>query len=120
MSTAFKEVPRAVAESAEMDGANSWAALWRIYLPIARPQVLTLVLLSFLWTWNDYFLAADPRVRSGTSAADAGPGAFSGRYLVHVNLLSAAAITISAPVVALCLIFQRHFIRGILSGAVKE
>jgi raffinose/stachyose/melibiose transport system permease protein len=120
MSTAFKGVPRAVAESAEMDGANSWAALWRVYLPIARPQVITLVLLSFLWTWNDYFLAlilvSDPAHQPLTL----GLGAFSGRYLVHINLLSAAAIMISAPVVVLCLFFQRHFISGILSGAVKE
>jgi raffinose/stachyose/melibiose transport system permease protein len=120
MSTAFRSVPQSVAESAEIDGANSWSALWRIYLPIARPQVITLVLLSFLWTWNDYFLAlilvSDPAHQPLTL----GLGAFSGRYLVHINLLSAAAIMISAPVVVLCLVFQRHFIRGILSGAVKE
>jgi raffinose/stachyose/melibiose transport system permease protein len=120
MSTAFRAVPRSVAESAEMDGANSWAQLWRIYLPMARPQVVTLLLLSFLWTWNDYFLAlilvSDPAHQPLTL----GLGAFSGRYLVHANLLSAAAIMISAPVVVLCLLFQRHFVRGILSGAVKE
>lgn len=119
MSTAFRTVPRSVAESAEMDGANSWTSLWRIYLPIARPQVVTLVLLSFLWTWNDYFLAlilvSDPEHQPLTL----GLGAFSSRYLVHVNLLSAAAIMISAPVVVLCLLFQRHLIRGIVSGAVK-
>ena len=39
---------------------------------------------------------------------------------MHVNLLSAAAILMSAPIVVLCLLFQRHFIRGMLSGAVKE
>jgi raffinose/stachyose/melibiose transport system permease protein len=73
-----------------------------------------------LWTWNDYFLAlilvSDPAHQPLTL----GLGAFSGRYLVHINLLSAAAIMISAPVVVLCLFFQRHFISGILSGAVKE
>jgi raffinose/stachyose/melibiose transport system permease protein len=120
MSTAFRSVPQSVAEAAAIDGANSWSQLWRVYLPIARPQVITLVLLSFLWTWNDYFLAlilvSDPAHQPLTL----GLGAFSGRYLVHVNLLSAAAILISAPVVVLCLIFQRHFIRGVLSGAVKE
>jgi ABC-type glycerol-3-phosphate transport system permease component len=45
------------AEAAAIDGANSWAQLWRVYLPIAKPAVVTLLLLSFLWTWNDYFLA---------------------------------------------------------------
>jgi raffinose/stachyose/melibiose transport system permease protein len=120
MSTAFKSIPRSISESAEIDGANSWAALWRIYLPMARPQVITFVLLSFLWTWNDYFLALILVSDPGHQPLTLGLGAFSGRYLVHINLLSAAAIMISAPVVVLCLVFQRHFIRGILSGALKE
>jgi raffinose/stachyose/melibiose transport system permease protein len=81
--------------------------------------VLTLVLLSFLWTWNDYFLAlvlvSDPAHQPITL----GLGAFSGRYLVQVNLLSAAAILVSLPVIVLSFVFQRQFIRGILSGAVK-
>lgn len=119
MSTAFRTVPKSVAESAESDGANSWTCLWRIYLPIARPQVITLVLLSFLWTWNDYFLALILVSDPGHQPLTLGLGAFSGRYLVHVNLLSAAAIMVSAPVVALCLFFQRHLIQGIVSGAVK-
>lgn len=120
MRTAFRAVPRSIAESAAIDGANSWTALWRVYLPLARPAIFTLVLLSFTWTWNDYFLAlimvSDPAHQPLTL----GLGAFSGRYLVQINLLSAAAILISLPVVVLCLAFQRQFIRGILSGAVKE
>ncbi|MBO0830657.1 MAG: carbohydrate ABC transporter permease [Actinobacteria bacterium] len=120
MSTAFKAVPKPIGECAEMDGANSWAQLWRIYLPMARPALVTLLLLSFLWTWNDYFLAlilvSDPAHQPITL----GLGSFSGRYLVQLNLLSAAAIMIATPVVLLCLLFQRHFIRGMLSGALKE
>ena len=48
-----------------------------------------------------------------------GLGAFSGRYLVQVNLLSAAAILVSLPIIVLSFVFQRQFIRGILSGSVK-
>ena len=71
------------------------------------------MLLSFLWTWNDYFLAlvlvSDPAHQPITL----GLGAFSGRYLVQVNLLSAAAILVSLPVIVLSFVFQRQFIRGI-------
>ncbi|WP_214414262.1 hypothetical protein [Sphaerisporangium fuscum] len=48
-----------------------------------------------------------------------GLGMFSGRYLVQVNLLAAAAVLMSLPIVGLYLFFQRSFIRGMLSGAVK-
>ena len=120
MRTAFRAVPRSIAESASMDGAGSWSQLWRIYLPIAKPAVVTLVLLSFMWTWNDYFLSlvlvSDPAHQPLTL----GLGNFSSRYLVQTNLLAAAAVLISLPVMALYFVFQRHFIRGVLSGALKE
>ncbi|MGI5518685.1 carbohydrate ABC transporter permease [Streptomyces sp. CA-106131] len=119
MRAAFRAIPASIGESAQMDGANSWSALWRIYLPIAKPAVTTLILLSFLWTWNDYFLSlilvSDPAHQPMTL----GLGAFSGRYLVHINLLAAAAVLICVPVVGLYVFFQRQFIRGMLSGAVK-
>ncbi|WP_327290219.1 carbohydrate ABC transporter permease [Streptomyces sp. NBC_01198] len=119
MRAAFRSIPVSIGESAQMDGANSWTSLWRIYLPIAKPAVMTLVLLSFMWTWNDYFLSlilvSDPAHQPLTL----GLGAFSGRYMVHVNLLAAAAVIISLPVVILYLFFQRQFLRGMLSGAVK-
>jgi raffinose/stachyose/melibiose transport system permease protein len=119
MRSAFRSIPVSIGESAQMDGANSWTSLWRIYLPIAKPAVMTLILLNFMWTWNDYFLSlilvSDPAHQPLTL----GLGAFSGRYTVHVNLLAAAAVMISLPVVGLYVFFQRQFIRGMLSGAVK-
>ncbi|MFE2498432.1 carbohydrate ABC transporter permease [Streptomyces scopuliridis] len=119
MRAAFRSVPASIGESAQVDGAGTWTMLWRIYLPIVRPAVSTFVLLNFMWTWNDYFLSlilvSDPAHQPLTL----GLGAFSGRYLVHVNLLAAAAVLISIPVVGLYVFCQRQFIRGMLSGAVK-
>ncbi|MGW6142505.1 carbohydrate ABC transporter permease [Streptomyces sp. NPDC055140] len=120
MRAAFRTVPRAIAESAEMDGAGSWAQLWRIHLPIARPAVITFVLLTFMWTWNDYFLSLIMVTDPDHQPMTLGLGAFSTRYGIQANLLSAGAVTISLPIVLLYLFFQRHFIRGILSGAVRE
>lgn len=119
MRAAFRMVPTSIAESAEIDGAGSWTRLWRIYLPISRPAIVTLLVLSFMWTWNDYFLSlilvADPAHQPLTL----GLGTFSGRYFVQINMLAAAAVLISLPVVGLYLFFQRQFIRGMLSGALK-
>ena len=120
MRTAFRAVPPTLAEAASMDGAGAWSQLWRIYLPVAKPAVITLVLLSFMWTWNDYFLSlvlvSDPAHQPLTL----GLGNFSSRYLVQFNLLAAAAVLISLPIVVMYLVFQRHFIRGVLAGALKE
>lgn len=120
MRTAFRAVPRPIAESASMDGAGSWSQLWRIYLPIAKPAVVTLVLLSFMWTWNDYFLSLVLVSDPGHQPLTLGLGNFSGRFMVQTNLLAAAAVLISLPIVVMYLVFQRHFIRGVLAGALKE
>ncbi|GAA2377581.1 hypothetical protein [Streptomyces cuspidosporus] len=72
-----------------------------------------------MWTWNDYFLSLILVSGPAHQPIPLGLSAFSGRYLVHINLLAAAAVLISVPVVGLYAFCQRKFIRGMLSGAVK-
>jgi len=102
------------------NGAGVWSILWRILVPMARPAVLTLALLSFMWTWNAFFVSliflGDPEKQSATVAL----GAFQGRHVLQVNLMAAGSLIVSLPVVALYLFFQREFISGVMAGAVKE
>lgn len=119
MRAAFRAVPGPIAEAARIDGASSWSQLWKVYLPIAKPAVFTLILLSVLWTWNDYFLALIMVSDPAHEPLTLGLGAFSSKYLVQLNLLSAAAILVSLPIIVLAFVFQRQFIRGILSGSVN-
>ncbi|MEU6324612.1 hypothetical protein [Streptomyces sp. NPDC047009] len=72
-----------------------------------------------MWTWNDYFLSLILVCDRGHQPMAQGLGAFSGRYMVHITLLAAAAALISVPVVGLYVFFQRQFIRGMLCEAVK-
>jgi raffinose/stachyose/melibiose transport system permease protein len=57
MRIAFRAVPKSIADAAAIDGANSRTQLLNVHLPLARPAIFTLVLLSFTWILNDYFLA---------------------------------------------------------------
>ena len=57
MRTYFRSVPRSLIEAARIDGASSWFTLWRVLLPLARPAVLTMTVLLFMWTWNEFLLA---------------------------------------------------------------
>ncbi|MFG2631095.1 carbohydrate ABC transporter permease [Streptomyces sp. NPDC048473] len=120
MRAAFRTVPSAVAEAAELDGAGPWAQLWRVHLPMIRPAVITFVLLRVMWTWNDYFLSLILVSDPAHQPLPLGPGVFSTRYGVQANLLAEAAVLIALPVLLLYLFFQREFIRGMLSGAVRE
>ncbi|MEV6524617.1 carbohydrate ABC transporter permease [Longispora sp. NPDC051575] len=119
MRSHFEAMPKELTEAAVMDGASSWRTLTTILLPTARPALTTLGLLYFMWSWNQFLLALiliqDPAMRT----APAGLGKFVQQFGQNIPLLSAGTIIVITPVVLLYLFFQRHFVKGILQGAVK-
>ncbi|QNA92368.1 MULTISPECIES: carbohydrate ABC transporter permease [unclassified Microbacterium] len=119
MRAAFRALPKAVFESAELDGAGPLRMLWSIAVPNLMPAVYTLILLSFMWTWNDYFLSL-VFLHGDNQTATVALGVFQGKYVTQINLMAAGGLIVAAPVLILYVIFQRKFISGMLAGSVKE
>jgi raffinose/stachyose/melibiose transport system permease protein len=119
MRAFFRSVPPSLVEAARIDGASSWFTLWRVLLPLARPAVLTMVVLLFMWTWNEFLLALVMVTEEGLRTAPLGLSFFIGRNQADLTLLAAGAVIVALPVVVLYVFLQRHFIRGMVSGAVK-
>jgi raffinose/stachyose/melibiose transport system permease protein len=119
MRAFFRTVPRSLVEAARIDGASSWFTLWRVVLPLARPAVLTMTVLLGMWTWNEFLLALVMVSDEGLRTAPLGLSFFQGRNVTDLTLLSAGAVIVALPIVLLYVFLQRHFIRGMLSGAVK-
>jgi raffinose/stachyose/melibiose transport system permease protein len=117
MRAAFLSAPRSLLEAARIDGASSWRTLWQILVPFARPAILTLTVLTFADSWNEFFLALVFTVNHVT--APAGLASFSGRYTTNIPLVSAGAVMVAVPILIVFIIFQRQFMRGMLTGAVK-
>lgn len=121
MRAYFRSVPRSLMEAARMDGASSWTTLWRVLVPIGRPAILTMVVLVTMWTWNEFLL---PLVivnsDEGLRTAPLGLSFFQGTHHTDYSLLMAGALIIAAPIVIVYIFLQRHFIAGMLSGAIKE
>ncbi|HET9723935.1 MAG TPA: carbohydrate ABC transporter permease, partial [Actinomycetota bacterium] len=117
MRAAFVSAPRSLLEAARIDGASSWRTLWRIMVPFARPAILTLTVLTFADSWNEFFLALVFTINHPT--APAGLASFSGRYTTDIALVSAGAVIVALPIVIVFIVFQREFMRGMLTGAVK-
>lgn len=119
MRAHFLNVPPELGEAAEVDGASEWKQFWLIQVPIARPAVMSLSILLFLWTWNQFLLPVvlvqDPEQRTMAGAL----GAFQGQWGTDVPLLCAGALLILTPTVILFLIFQRQFVAALLQGSVK-
>lgn len=119
MRAFFRSVPRSLVEAARIDGASSWFTLWRVLLPLAKPAVLTMTVLLFMWTWNEFLLALVMVTDEGLRTAPLGLSFFQGRNTSNLTLLAAGSVIVATPVVVLYMFLQRHFIRGMLSGAVK-
>jgi raffinose/stachyose/melibiose transport system permease protein len=119
MRAFFRGVPRSLVEAARIDGASSWFTLWRVLLPLARPAVLTMTVLLFMWTWNEFLLALVMVSDENLRTAPLGLSFFQGRNTSDLTLMAAGSVIVALPVVLLYVFLQRHFIRGMLSGAVK-
>jgi raffinose/stachyose/melibiose transport system permease protein len=118
MRGSFAEVPRDLVDAAKVDGCNSWTTLWRVLFPVVRPAVLTLVVLFFVWTWNDFLLALVLVSSEELRTLPLGLAFCRGRYATNIPLVSAGATMVALPTILIYFIFQRQFIRGITGGSV--
>ena len=119
----FLQVPRELFEAARIDGAGELGLLTRVALPLVRPALVTVVLLTFIGPWNEFlwpFLI--------TKRADLQPLAVSlANYITNVAATAgnpfgaamAGAVVLAAPVVVLFVIFQRYFTSTDLGSGVK-
>jgi raffinose/stachyose/melibiose transport system permease protein len=119
MRAYFLAAPRSLVEAARIDGARSWTVLWRVLLPLGRPAVLTMVVLIFMWTWNDFLLSLVMLSDESQQTAPLRLAAFQGQHQLDIPGAAAASVIVSAPVLIVYVLAQRHFIRGMLGGAIK-
>ena len=119
MRAFFRGVDPAILEAARIDGATDVRILLSILLPIGRPAIVTQVVLTFMWTWNDFLipLVMSPSGRMRT--APLGLAFFQGQYTQGTTLLAAGAVLVALPMVVLYLVLQKQFISGMTDGAVK-
>jgi multiple sugar transport system permease protein len=122
LRNSFSAVPRELEEAAITDGASSWKVLLRICIPSAKPAIVTVALFAFIMSWNE-FLGALVLMSRGSSftlplilAAARTETSLGG---TDWGMLQ-AGITISIiPCVLVYLLLQRHYVSGLMSGAVK-
>jgi raffinose/stachyose/melibiose transport system permease protein len=121
MRAFFRSTPIALVEASRLDGASSLTTLWRVLLPQAKPALTTLVVLVFMWTWNEFLLALVMIQSDSLRTAPLGLAIFAGANRQQdPTLTAAAAVLVALPIMLVYVFLQRSFIRGMLAGAVKE
>lgn len=115
----FAGVPMELDESMQVDGANVWTRFWSLAMPLARPALATSTIFTFLACWDEFAWALtiinDPQKRTLPIAIQL----YQGQNATQWGLVFAASIIAVIPVIAVFLIFQRHFVQGLQSGALK-
>lgn len=120
MRAYFRGANRSIIEAARLDGAGHHRVLWQVLVPVARPAIVTMIILSFMWTWNEFLIPLVMSPNGTLRTAPLGLAFFQGQYTQGTTLLAAGAVLVALPMVVLYLFLQRHFIRGMLEGAVKD
>ncbi len=119
MRAAFGDDMQTLIEAARIDGANSWTTLWRVLVPSVKPAIVTLLVLFFMWSWNEFLLALVLAGSPSLQTAPAGIGLFLGEHVSDLRGLAAAAVIMSIPPLLVYIFLQRSFIQGVTSGSVK-
>ncbi len=119
MSSFFETAPRELVDAATIDGCNRWQILWQILFPLAQPSVTTLIVLIFMWTWNEFLLSLVMVQTEAMRTLPVGLAFFQGKYTSDLSLMAAGAIIVALPTVIIYILFQRYFIKGMLGGAIK-
>ncbi len=115
----FLTIPEELSEAARIDGCGEWGIFWRIMLPLARPALATVALFQFVASWNDFngplLYLNDP----AKFPLAYGLEQFVSSYSSQTNLLMAAAVLFTLPIVILFFFTQRTFISGIATTGLK-
>jgi multiple sugar transport system permease protein len=115
----FMAIPRELEESALIDGANTWHILTRVILPISRPALVTLGVLSFLGNWNDFVWPIFVLFSPERLTLPAGLASLKGAYNIDYPVIMAAATIASVPVLILYIFVQRYVIEGVATSGLK-
>ncbi len=113
-------IPDSLIEAAKMDGASDFQVYRKIILPLATPILVTLAIITFLGTWNDFLW---PLIALTDDSMYTLPVALSSLMLEHTKdpeLMMAGSVITIIPVIIVFLALQRYYIKGIMLGGVKE
>jgi multiple sugar transport system permease protein len=112
-------IPEDLLDAARVDGAGEYRIFWSIVIPVLQPILVTLAVFTFLSAWNDFMwplivLSDDAKYTLPVALAS-----LSGEHVQDTGLMMAGSVLTVLPVVALFIVLQRAYIRGVMMGSVK-
>ena len=115
----FDAVPRSLIDAARIDGLTEWRIIWKIMMPLAKSAVATNVILSFIWSWNNFMWPLIATRSQDMQTLPLGLARFISYQENTTGALYAFCIMVLAPGILLFLLAQKEFVQGLTTGATK-
>ena len=115
----FRQVPKDLAEAAQIDGCTRWQAFWKVEFPLAGPGIASAGIFGFLTCWNEYALASQLTRSVNSKTLPVGLLDYTAEFTIDWRGMCALAVVMIVPALALTFIIQKHLVSGLTFGAVK-
>lgn len=115
----FNTMPKDLDEAVMIDGGSRFRALWTVLVPVSLPGLVAVGMYTFMLAWNEYLFALTLTKSNEFRTVPVGISLLMGQHAYEWNQMMAMSVLGSLPVLILFLFFQRYFIAGMTSGAVK-
>jgi len=119
MKQFYESVPNEYREAARIDGLSEYGIWWKIMLPLSKPAISTLIIITFVNTWNDFLGPMIYLTRTDLKTIQIGLRSFISQYSSEYGLIMAGSVVALIPVLLVFLSLQRYFIQGIASTGIK-
>ncbi|TXL89117.1 carbohydrate ABC transporter permease [Streptomyces sp. IB2014 016-6] len=115
----LQALPTELVEAARVDGASSWRVVWHVVFPAARPAMAVLGMLAFVMAWNDFFWPIIALTQNGNPTVQVALTGLGRGYIPDQSVIMAGALLGTLPLLLAFVIFGKHIVGGIMTGAVK-
>lgn len=119
MKQFFQDIPDTLCEAARIDGMSEFGIWRKIMVPLSKPALSTLTIISFVNSWNDYLGPLIYLKSQANKTVQLGLKMFIGQYSSEYGLIMAGSVVSLIPVIGIFIIMQRHFIEGVASTGIK-
>ena len=115
----FKTIPMSLDEAARIDGCSSFRLYAQIMLPLSKPVLATVIIFSFIWSWNDFWGPLVYLRSAENKTLSLGLQVFQGVYQTDYHYLMAASLVVLLPILVTYVVAQRYFVQGIVMSGMK-
>jgi multiple sugar transport system permease protein len=115
----FESLPDELDKAARVDGCSRWQTLTKVYLPLASPSLVAVILFSFLASWNEFLLALMFTQTPKSQTLPIIIASFTSDFTISFSFINAAGVLAVIPPVVLAVMFERYIVSGLTAGAVK-